>query len=180
MSNTRIYVGNLPYSYGDRDLQQLFQPFGEVKFARVMLDRETGKSRGFGFVEMDSPESMTKAITSLDGQRCENQNLRVNEARERPAPGSGGDGGGGGGMRRPNGPRPVGGGAPRAFGSGSGSGSSSGAGAGTGSAFGGPPGGDRSRGGREGRGREDRERKPKRSFKPRHEDDVDRDDLDDY
>ena len=78
-----MYVGNLPYSADQFSLQSLFAPFGEVVSAKVMSDRETGRSRGFGFVEMESSEAK-KAISSLDGTEMEGRKLRVNEAEKRP------------------------------------------------------------------------------------------------
>lgn len=78
-----MYVGNLPYSSDQSSLQTLFAPFGEVISARVMSDRETGRSRGFGFVEM-APADAKNAITSLDGMDHGGRKLRVNEAEKRP------------------------------------------------------------------------------------------------
>jgi len=146
---TRIYVGNLPYSFADADLQRVFQPFGGVKFAQVIIDRATGQSRGFGFVEMESPEAMQAAVQGLNGADCEGRALRVNEAREREM--SGGPrgprpAGGFGGAPRPGGfggaPRPAGGfgGPPPAFGGGGGGGSAGGGGGGGGPGRGGPGG----------------------------------------
>jgi RNA recognition motif-containing protein len=92
----RIYVGNLPFSTTDEELEELFARHGAVESAKVITDRETGRSRGFGFVEMGN-EDADKAIQALDGQDLGGRPLRVNEARERTR------GGGGGGDRR--GPR---------------------------------------------------------------------------
>ena len=78
-----MYVGNLPFSADQYSLQSLFAPFGEVLSARVMSDRETGRSRGFGFVEMEVSEAK-KAISSLDGAEFEGRKLRINEAEKRP------------------------------------------------------------------------------------------------
>ena len=83
MPRMRIHVGSLPYSYGDQELLNLFATFGLVRSARVMRDRETGQSRGFGFVEMDDAEAARGAIAGLNGQRVDAQTLRVSEARER-------------------------------------------------------------------------------------------------
>ena len=105
---SKIYVGNLPYSVRDDDLQQQFAAFGTVNSAKVMMDRETGRSKGFGFVEMDSAENAQAAIRSLNGHSVDGRALVVNEARpreERPGgfgggggrSGGGGYGGGGGG-----------------------------------------------------------------------------------
>ena len=87
---TNIYVGNLPYDVGDSELQALFEPFGEVRSAKVIMDRETDRPRGFGFVEMGSSEEADQAISELNGHELQGRQLNVNEARER----SGGDGGG--------------------------------------------------------------------------------------
>ena len=91
----KIYVGNLPWSCGDSELEQLFSSFGAVHSASVVNDRETGRSRGFGFVEMDEDDA-TKAISDLDGRDMDGRNLRVNEAQEKRRGGGGGGGGGGG------------------------------------------------------------------------------------
>ena len=107
MANARIHVGNLPYSFGDRELHDLFATFGPVRSARVMKDRETGQSRGFGFVEMDTAEAAQKAIKELNGKEFEGMMLRPSEARERDArpggPPSGAPSHAGGGA---GGPRP--------------------------------------------------------------------------
>ena len=79
---TSMYVGNLPYSADQTSLQSLFTPFGEVLSARVMSDRITGRSRGFGFVEMSATDAKS-AIQSLDGFQHEGRQLRVNEAEKR-------------------------------------------------------------------------------------------------
>jgi len=78
-----IYVGNLPWSVGDDGLRELFEEIGSVQGARVILDRETGQSRGFGFVEM-SDEDGAKAIETLNGREVDGRALRINEAQERP------------------------------------------------------------------------------------------------
>ena len=77
-----IYVGNLPFTTGDQELTDLFSQFGAVQRARVILDRETGRSRGFGFVEMDD-EGARKAIDELNGHELDGRALRINEAQER-------------------------------------------------------------------------------------------------
>ena len=95
----KLYVGNLTYAMRDDDLQQHFAEFGTVSSAKVMMDRDTGRSRGFGFVEMGSDAEAQAAIRGLNGQSIDGRALVVNEARpreERP----GGFGGGGGGARR--------------------------------------------------------------------------------
>ena len=94
-----IYVGNLSYSVGNGDLESLFSQFGDVSRAQVIQHRDTGRSKGFGFVEMDDEDSAEKAIEELDGSEFEGRNLTVNEARpreDRPSRGGGGGGGGGG------------------------------------------------------------------------------------
>jgi RNA recognition motif-containing protein len=91
----KLYVGNLPYSYANADLEKLFSPFGQVRSAEVIMDRMTGRSRGFGFIEMDSPQATQDAIRGLHEKEIEGRNLTVNEARERTPRASGGGGGGG-------------------------------------------------------------------------------------
>ena len=78
-----IYVGNLSYQMADKDLEEVFAKFGEVKSAKVIMDRETGRSKGFGFVEMNSAEAGSEAIEALNGNDCQGRTLRVNEARPR-------------------------------------------------------------------------------------------------
>ncbi|MDQ6965100.1 MAG: RNA-binding protein [Mariprofundales bacterium] len=78
-----IYVGNLPYSVNEDDLRNLFSEFGEVSNAHVISDRDTGRSKGFGFVEMESSEDGQKAIEALDGSELQGRNVRVNEAKPR-------------------------------------------------------------------------------------------------
>jgi len=97
-----IYVGNLPYSVRDQDLMTLFSEHGTVSSAKVIIDRETDRSKGFGFVEMPSADEGTNAINRLNGFEFAGRALRVNEARpreERPRSGGGGGGGGGYGGR---------------------------------------------------------------------------------
>jgi RNA recognition motif-containing protein len=94
-----IYVGNLPWSSTQDDLYQLFSQYGKVVSAEVIIDRETGRSRGFGFVKMDNDAEAQQAIETLNGAMHENRPLTVNEARpreERPRTGSGGGSGYGG------------------------------------------------------------------------------------
>jgi len=81
--STNIYVGNLAFSTGSADLERLFSQHGPVTKAQVVEDRDTGRSRGFGFVEMASAEGAQKAISSLDGTSLEGRNLKVNLAKER-------------------------------------------------------------------------------------------------
>ncbi len=78
-----IYVGNLPFRMSDQDLTELFAEYGEVVSARIIKDRETGRSKGFGFVEMDDDNLANEAISSLDGAAVQGRNIRVNEARPR-------------------------------------------------------------------------------------------------
>ena len=81
--SSNIYVGNLPFSTSSSDLETMFTPHGEVTRAQVITDRDTGRSRGFGFVEMASPEAAQAAISALDGQSIDGRNLNVNIAKER-------------------------------------------------------------------------------------------------
>ena len=78
-----IYVGNLSYRMDDKDLEGIFAKFGAVKSAKVIMDRETGKSKGFGFIEMEDSSAGTKAIEALNGNESEGRTLRVNEAKPR-------------------------------------------------------------------------------------------------
>jgi len=89
----KLYVGNLPYSTTDDDLQQLFSEHGTVKSAQVIMDRDTGRSKGFGFVEMSNGSEVSAAIAALNGQDYKGRSLTVNEARPREDRGSGGKGG---------------------------------------------------------------------------------------
>jgi len=99
----KLYVGNLPYSVRDGDLEQSFGQFGSVTSAKVMMERDTGRSKGFGFVEMGSDAEAQAAISGMNGQALGGRSLVVNEARPmEPRPprsggGGGGYGGGGGG-----------------------------------------------------------------------------------
>jgi RNA recognition motif-containing protein len=90
----RLYVGNLAYGTTSEILQELFEQFGVVKSAQVLIDRETGRSRGFGFVEMEQDADGNTAIENLDGTEQQGRRLNVNEAKPR-IPGGGGGGGGG-------------------------------------------------------------------------------------
>jgi RNA recognition motif-containing protein len=91
-----IYVGNLVWDANQDDLYNLFKEFGNVARAQVISDRETGRSRGFGFVEMDNDAEADNAIAGLNGQAFKGRNLTVNEARPRTEGGGGGGGGRGG------------------------------------------------------------------------------------
>ncbi len=93
----KIYVGNLPFSTTDDELRRLFEQHGTVDSVSVITDRETGRPRGFAFVEMADASSATAAISTLNGRELDGRSLRVNEAQERGAGGGGGGGGGRGG-----------------------------------------------------------------------------------
>jgi cold-inducible RNA-binding protein len=131
--NNRLYVGNLSFHTTEDVLQQTFGECGEVVDVKVVTDRETGRSRGFAFVTMGSPEAAQKAISELNGAELDGRSLRVNEAEERSDRGGGGGGGRGG------------------FGGGGGGGRSGGGGGGRGG-FGGGGGGGGGRGGPRGGG----------------------------
>jgi len=92
----KLYVGNLNFKTSDEDLQELFGQAGTVESASVVMDRDTGRSRGFGFVEMSSAEKGAKAIEQFNGKEFNGRNLSVNEARPREDRGGGGGYGGGG------------------------------------------------------------------------------------
>jgi RNA recognition motif-containing protein len=79
----KLYVGNLSYQTQEADLRDKFSEYGEVISANIVTDRDTGRSRGFGFVEMGSDEEAQKAIQGLDGQELDGRNLKVNESRPR-------------------------------------------------------------------------------------------------
>jgi RNA recognition motif-containing protein len=105
----KLYVGNLPYTAGEQDLEQLFASCGTVESVKIMRDMATGRARGFGFVEMGTDEEAQKAIAELHDRNFGGRNLTVNEARPMPARSGGGGGGygggggnyGGGGRREP-------------------------------------------------------------------------------
>ena len=88
-----IYVGNLPYDVSDADLQQLFEKYGTVASARVVMDRATGRAKGFGFVEMNDRAEAEKAIAGTNGADMNGRPLRVNESQPKPRSESGGGGG---------------------------------------------------------------------------------------
>ena len=96
----KLYVGNLSYSVTGPELEQLFADHGSVQSADVIIDRATGQSKGFGFVEMSSDEEAEAAIAALDGKEFGGRSLKVNEARPKPMGGGGGGGGGGGRRNR--------------------------------------------------------------------------------
>ena len=99
MNSKKLYVGGLPYSISDTQLEELFSAHGTVESARVITDRMTGRSRGFGFVEMANQNEAEAAMTELNGSQLEGRTLTVNEARQKENRGMGGGGGrpGGGG-----------------------------------------------------------------------------------
>jgi cold-inducible RNA-binding protein len=143
----KLYVGNLPYSVRDEDLQQSFGQFGAVTSAKVMMERDTGRSKGFGFVEMGSDAEAQAAINGMNGQPLGGRSVVVNEARPMEArpPRSGGFGGGGGGGY-------GGGGGDRSGGGGYGGGGGRSGGGGSDGGFRSPYGGGGSGGGRSGGG----------------------------
>ena len=115
--NTRLYVGNLSFNTNADGVRTAFQQFGTVSDVHLVTDRETGRSRGFAFVTMGTPEEAAKAIEGMDGKTLDGRPLRVNEAEQRQARGGGGGGGGyrgggggGGGGYRGGGDRGGGGG----------------------------------------------------------------------
>ncbi len=134
----KLYVGNLSYSVDSSELEQLFAQHGQVVSAQIINDRDTGRSKGFGFVEMASDQEATAAVTALNGQQHNGRALTVNEARPREERAGGGGGGGGG----------------RGFGGGGGGGRSFGGGGGGGGRGG--YGGGGGRGDRGDRGNRDR------------------------
>ena len=155
----KLYVGNLPYSVRDEDLQQSFGQFGSVTSAKVMMERDTGRSKGFGFVEMGSDAEAQAAINGMNGQPLGGRSVVVNEARPMEArpPRSGGfGGGGGGGYGGGGGGRSGGGGGYGGGGSGGGGGGYGGGGGGGGGGsdggFRSPYGGGGGGGGRSGGG----------------------------
>jgi RNA recognition motif-containing protein len=95
----KLYVGNLPFSATDDSLRELFAQSGGVNSATIITDRDTGRSKGFGFVEMSSDQEASDAITKFNGTNFEGRTITVNEARPK-APREGGGGGGGGGRDR--------------------------------------------------------------------------------
>ena len=128
----KLYVGNLPFSYTEGSLMDLFTQIGTVESCRLITDRDSGRSKGFGFVEMSSDEEAEKAISELNGRELEGRAITVNEARPQE-PRSGGFGGGGG----------------RGGGGGGGFGGGGGRGGGKGGGFGGGGRGGRGGGGRD-------------------------------
>jgi RNA recognition motif-containing protein len=94
---TKLYVGNLAYGVSDTDLENMFTPHGTVQSAQVIMDRDTGRSKGFGFVEMGNSNEATAAIAALNGKEVGGRKLTVNEAKPREDRGGRSGGGGGGG-----------------------------------------------------------------------------------
>jgi cold-inducible RNA-binding protein len=94
-----IFVGNLDFNTGEEELRRLFEAYGQVDRVSIMTDRDTGRSRGFGFVEMANAEEGEKAIAGLNGSQVGGRTLNVNEARPKPERTGGGGGGGGRGGR---------------------------------------------------------------------------------
>ncbi len=153
----KLYVGNLPYSVRDEDLQQSFGQFGAVTSAKVMMERDTGRSKGFGFVEMGSDAEAQAAIAGMNGQPLGGRSVVVNEARPmeaRPPRSGGGFGGGGGGYGGGDrsGGGGYGGGGDRSGGGGYGGGGGRSGGGGGDGGFRSPYGGGGSGGGRSGGG----------------------------
>jgi len=136
----KLYVGGLSWGTTDEGLRDAFSRFGEISEARVIMDRETGRSRGFGFVTFVQDDAAQNAISEMDGSNLDGRNIRVNEAEDRPRTGGGGGGGRGG----------YGGGGGGRGGYGGGGGGGGGYGGGGGGGYGGGGGGG-SRGGRGGR-----------------------------
>ena len=108
-----IFVGNLSFNTNEDELRQIFEPYGQVDRVSIMTDRDTGRSRGFGFVEMASNEDGEKAIAGLNGSQVGGRTINVNEARPKTERSGGGGGGGGGRDRGDRGGRGGGGGGRR-------------------------------------------------------------------
>ncbi|KAF3776823.1 Glycine-rich RNA-binding protein 2 [Nymphaea thermarum] len=98
-ASTKLFIGGLSYGTDDQSLRDAFSGYGNVTEARVVTDRDTGRSRGFGFVNFDSGDSASSALSSMDGQELDGRNIRVSYANERPSGGSRAGGGFGGGYR---------------------------------------------------------------------------------
>jgi cold-inducible RNA-binding protein len=96
--STKLYVGNLSFNTSTQDLETMFGEAGTVQSVSIIEDRETGRSRGFGFVEMSDSKEANAAIASFDGKEIDGRNLKVNEAKPREDRGNGGDRGGNGGF----------------------------------------------------------------------------------
>ena len=102
MSNTKLFVGNLSFNTTENDLQDTFAAHGTVVEANLMMDRDTGRPRGFGFITMSTPEEAQAAINALNGKEIDGRALTVNAAKPREERGGGGGGRGFGGGRRDN------------------------------------------------------------------------------
>jgi RNA recognition motif-containing protein len=139
----KLYVGNIPFTTTEADLRAMFETHGAVTSVKVITDRETGRSRGFAFVEMDDATAATNAIRALDGSQMGGRSLRVNEAQDRREGGGGGGFGGGGGRGG------YGGGGGGRGGYGGGGGGRGGYGGGGGGGYGGGGGGYGGGGGRD-------------------------------
>lgn len=98
-SNKKLYVGNISHDLDNNELKEVFQPFGDVASAQIIMDRDTGRSKGFGFVEMGDVDQAQAAIDALNGSEVAGRTLTVNEARPRVERGEGGGYRGGGGGR---------------------------------------------------------------------------------
>ena len=129
---TKLYVGNLSFRTTSEDLQEYFGQAGTVQSAQIVTDRDTGFSRGFGFIEMSSDEEATSAVSMFNGQELDGRSLVVNEARPREEGGGGGSRGGGGGGSRGGGGGYGGGGGGRGGGGGNRGGGGGGYGGGRG------------------------------------------------
>ena len=95
-----IYVGNLPFNLGEEDLKEIFEEYGEVNSAKIISDKFSGRSKGFGFVEMESDDQANNAIKELNNAEVGGRNIKVNESKPRENNNRGGDRRGGGGYQR--------------------------------------------------------------------------------
>ena len=100
-----LFIGNMSFQTTEADLRALFEPFGQISRVHIAMDRETGRARGFAFIEMPNDAEAAKAIAGLDGKEVGGRNLKVNEARPKSASGGGPRGGSGGGFNRDRGDR---------------------------------------------------------------------------
>ncbi len=141
--SVRLYVGNLPFTVTEQDLEEIFAQVGTVEASNIVTDRDTGRSRGFAFVQMDTQEAADAAIQNFNGRELEGRTLTVNEARPRESRGGGGGGGFGGGGGRGGGGFGGGGGRGGGGGYGGGRGGGGNRGGGGGGGRGGGRGGDR-------------------------------------
>ncbi len=147
--SVRLYVGNLPFSVSEQDLEEIFAQVGTVESSNIVTDRDTGRSRGFAFVEMETQEAADAAIQNFNGRELDGRALTVNEARPREPRTGGGGGGGRGGFGGGGGRGGYGGGGGRGGGGGYGGGRGGGGNRGGGGGYGGGGrgGGDRGGGG---------------------------------